>query len=60
MPDADGRDICRQIRNGSSARARIAITGYRDLERNDDVKSFDSHIVKPGSLKQLERLDAGI
>ncbi|VXC85929.1 Histidine kinase [Burkholderia sp. 8Y] len=61
LPDADGRDICHQIRGGSRAHGRIvAITGYSDLQHSDDMKLFDDCVVKPVTVEQLERLLADV
>jgi signal transduction histidine kinase len=64
LPRLDGYEVARQIRsrmNGKSPRL-IAMTGYgqpEDAERATDA-GFDLHIVKPVSLKNLQRVLATV
>lgn len=56
LPDADGRDICTQIRQtGASRDARIiAMTGHTDLVVGSGETDFDGFLLKPISLQALE------
>lgn len=56
LPDADGRELCRQVRNEGASRDAcvIAVTGRTDL-RNDDLEPFDGYLHKPISAGALER-----
>ena len=56
LPGMDGYEICRQLREGSLADARIiAMTGYgqeRDRQRSVEA-GFDAHTVKPVAIADL-------
>jgi DNA-binding response OmpR family regulator len=56
LGDADGRDICHQIRHGASASARVvAVTGYNDLCGTAEMGIFDDCLVKPVTTAELQR-----
>nr|WP_218626678.1 response regulator [Caballeronia sp. dw_276] len=56
LPDADGRELCRQVREEGASRDAcvIAVTGRTDL-RDDDLEPFDGYLHKPISPAALER-----
>jgi two-component system, OmpR family, response regulator len=56
LPDADGREICSQIRTaGPSRDARIiAMTGHTDFVEGSGETEFDGFLLKPISLQALE------
>jgi two-component system, OmpR family, response regulator len=56
LPDADGREICSQIRTaGPSRGARIiAMTGHTDFVESSGETEFDGYLLKPISLQALE------
>jgi two-component system OmpR family response regulator len=57
LPDGDGRDVCRKIRAEASTRPRIvALTGHSELANSDDMRDFDSCMVKPVDLDRLKQL----
>jgi signal transduction histidine kinase len=58
LPDLDGRDVCRRVRqfSSSSQPAMVALTGWG---RKDDLRlsreaGFDYHLVKPVSAEALD------
>jgi len=55
LPDADGRDLCRQVRaHGASRHACIfAVTGMTDLS-DDELSPFDGYLVKPLTVDALQ------
>lgn len=55
LPDADGREVCSQIRRGPSRHSRIvAVTGHAELRANAEMCGFDACILKPVTMQQLE------
>ncbi|MFN7981752.1 MAG: PAS domain S-box protein [Vicinamibacterales bacterium] len=60
MPDVDGRDVCRRIRNAHWGRPMsvIALTGWgRESDRNQtSLAGFDGHLVKPANPAALVQL----
>jgi DNA-binding response OmpR family regulator len=57
LPDGDGRDLCRKIRAEASTRPRIvALTGHSELANSEDMRDFDSCMVKPVDLDRLKQL----
>jgi CheY-like chemotaxis protein len=56
LPDADGRELCRKVREDGASRDAcvIAVTGRTDL-RDDDLEPFDGYLHKPISAGALER-----
>ncbi|SPB18201.1 histidine kinase [Caballeronia novacaledonica] len=56
LPDADGRDVCCQIRSGASGTARlVAVTGYDDLRGTVGMEVFDDCLLKPITIDELQR-----
>jgi len=55
LPDADGRELCRRVRNEGASRDAcvIAVTGRTDL-RDKDLEPFDGYLHKPISAAALE------
>jgi CheY-like chemotaxis protein len=58
LPDIDGYEVCRRIRNlphGASA-ALVAITGWGGEEDKKRAREagFDAHLTKPVELSQVE------
>jgi len=55
LPDADGRDLCRQVRgSGASQHACIfAVAGMTDLS-DDELSPFDGYLVKPLTVDALQ------
>jgi len=55
LPDADGRDLCKKVRErGASRHACIfAVTGMSDLS-DDELAPFDGYLVKPLTVDALE------
>ena len=55
LPDADGRELCRQVRNEGASRDAcvIAVTGRTDLQ-DKDLEPFDGFLHKPISPATLE------
>jgi two-component system, sensor histidine kinase len=60
LPGLDGYSVARQLRQelGSNKMFLIAVSGYGQEEDQERAKSagFDAYLVKPISLKDLERL----
>ena len=60
LPDMDGRQVIRAIRELPSARGLfgIALTGLAQPEDRQDALTagFDAHLAKPASLEELEAL----
>jgi two-component system, OmpR family, response regulator len=56
LPDADGREICAQLRRaGPNREARIiAMTGHTDFVEQSGETAFDGYLLKPISLQALE------
>ena len=56
FPDADGRDVCCELRGRERAqKARIiALTGHSDLKGSAFMSDFDECIVKPITMQALE------
>ncbi|MFM0140077.1 response regulator transcription factor [Caballeronia grimmiae] len=56
LPDADGLDVCSEIRKGRSKSARIvALTGSNELiDRTQQC--IDVWVLKPADMDELERL----
>ena len=55
LPDMDGYEVARRLREGGSAARIIALTGYgqpQDIRRALEA-GFDSHLVKPVELPSL-------
>ena len=55
LPDADGRDLCREVRaHGASRHACIfAVTGMADLS-DDELAPFDGYLMKPLTVDALQ------
>jgi len=55
LPDGDGRELCRRVRNEGASRDAcvIAVTGRTDL-RDKDLEPFDGYLHKPISPGALE------
>jgi CheY-like chemotaxis protein len=55
LPDGDGRELCRRVRNEGASRDAcvIAVTGRTDL-RDKDLEPFDGYLHKPISAGALE------
>ncbi|WP_254073995.1 response regulator [Burkholderia sp. S171] len=55
LPDADGRELCRRVRNEGASRDAcvIAVTGRTDL-RDKDLEPFDGYLHKPISPATLQ------
>ena len=61
MPDADGYEVCRQLRSsGLTDTLIVAITGYgQERDRKASMEAgFDAHFVKPVNLPELLQLFA--
>jgi len=58
LPDADGRDVCRELRNNSRTQKTriVALTGHAELKGSSCMSDFDDCIVKPITMKALESL----
>ena len=60
LPGLDGYSVARQLRQeqGSNKIFLIAVSGYGQEEDQERAKSagFDAYLVKPISLKDLEKL----
>ncbi|MGA7816993.1 response regulator [Caballeronia sp.] len=58
LPDADGRDVCCELRGRERAqKARIiALTGHSDLKGSASMSDFDECIVKPITMQALQDL----
>lgn len=56
LPDADGIDVCKQMRNGPSGSAYIvALTGSSELI-GSGCHVFDEWMLKPLLMSEVERL----
>ena len=58
LPDMDGYELARILRNHGSPRALVALTGHgfaRDRARATDA-GFDEHLLKPATVEQLEAI----
>ncbi|TCF96881.1 hypothetical protein BZM26_34950 [Paraburkholderia strydomiana] len=56
LRDADGRDICAQIRSGARISPRIiGLTGYTDIVELSE-HAFDDCALKPLGIDDLQRL----
>ncbi|WP_162070251.1 response regulator [Burkholderia sp. THE68] len=56
LPDADGRDVGGQIRNGTSGAARlVAVTGHDDVRGSVRMEMFDDCLLKPITIDELQR-----
>jgi DNA-binding response OmpR family regulator len=59
LPDIDGYELCRRMRQGGASNAFIvALTGYgqeRDRQRSREA-GFDAHMVKPVEFERLQEL----
>lgn len=56
LPDIDGHEVARRLRQGRSGRATlIALTGYGQPEDRERALAagFDIHLVKPATLERL-------
>ncbi|WP_086380551.1 response regulator transcription factor [Caballeronia sordidicola] len=58
LPDADGREICAEIRLSATGNASqvIALTGMTELSLQGDMSVFDGYYVKPLMMDDFERL----
>src|SRR6266702_884857 len=58
LPDADGRDVCCELRRGAHAQNTriVALTGHVDLKGSSCMSDFDGCIVKPIAMQKLEAL----
>jgi CheY-like chemotaxis protein len=56
LPDADGRQLCRQVRTQGASRHAciIAVTGMTDL-KDTELEPFDGLLQKPISVEALQR-----
>ncbi|WP_061160323.1 response regulator [Caballeronia temeraria] len=55
LPDADGRTVCRQMRDLKVAKI-YALTGYTETKAADDLEIFDGCFVKPLCIDRLQAL----
>ncbi|TVP44634.1 MAG: response regulator, partial [Gemmatimonadales bacterium] len=64
MPDMDGYEVCRRIRQeaGGEKIVVIAVSGWGHDEARDeaDAAGFDGHLVKPVEFSDLTKLLSGI
>jgi DNA-binding response OmpR family regulator len=58
LGDADGRDVCADIRReGSSRHSQIlAMTGHVGLEQSVSLGDFNGYVLKPVEFDRLEEL----
>jgi DNA-binding response OmpR family regulator len=58
LPDADGRQLCDEIRKSETCRGAqvIALTGVSNLDRQHDMSAFDGYFIKPMTVDAFERL----
>lgn len=56
LPDADGRELCKRVREEGPSRHAciIAVTGMTDLPEKD-LEPFDGLLIKPISVDALQR-----
>jgi len=61
LPEMDGYQVARRIREASSSVRLVALTGYGQTEDTQRTRSagFDAHMVKPVDLEALEGVIAG-
>ena len=61
LPDADGREICADIRLSSTCKASqvVALTGTAELKLQGDMSVFDGYFVKPLMMDDFEKLLRG-
>ena len=64
MPNLNGYEACRRIRNQSSSKSTtlVALTGWGQDEdkRRSHEAGFDHHLVKPVDLAELEKIFASL
>lgn len=57
LPDATGIQICNDIRQGPSSRARIvALSGQHGFKNYIDISRFDMCFAKPIGIDEFERI----
>ncbi len=58
LPDADGRDVCCELRGRERAQKTriIALTGHSELKGSASMSDFDECIVKPITMQVLQDL----
>jgi CheY-like chemotaxis protein len=56
LPDADGRELCKQMRASGPSRHAciIAVTGMSDIDESE-LEAFDGLLIKPISVEALAR-----
>jgi CheY-like chemotaxis protein len=62
LPRVDGYEVARRLRAAKLPSRLVALTGYGrdvDLQRATDA-GFDSHLLKPASLEQLNAAIAAV
>lgn len=58
LPDMNGYEVAKQLRQNRQAGAIVALTGYgqaEDIQRAREA-GFDNHVTKPVALEDLERM----
>jgi DNA-binding response OmpR family regulator len=62
LPDIDGYDVARALRQEKHQALLVALTGYgNDDDRRASAEAgFDRHFVKPVDVRDLEELLAGV
>jgi signal transduction histidine kinase len=58
LPDIEGYDVARELRQNGVRAKLIAVTGYgqeEDRQKSEEAQ-FDHHLVKPVSLAEIEKL----
>jgi DNA-binding response OmpR family regulator len=62
LPDIDGYDVARALKQEKHKALLVALTGYgNDEDRRASAEAgFDRHFVKPVDIRDLEELLAGV